>query len=100
MSKYIFIIVFYALSGIIIRVMNQKFTGAHDSGIGLRSLCVLLFYIAIVILIILNVYRYFQGKDGQYLIPAGIHLVMLLLSSRFVSWITNGLNNRSIVMQI
>lgn len=38
MNKYIFIPLFYALSGIIIRVMNLKFPGAHDSGIGLGML--------------------------------------------------------------
>lgn len=90
MSKYIFTVLFYVVSGIIIRIMNQKFPGAHDSGIGLGSLVALLFYVAIVVLLVINIVRYFNTKDTQFIILAGIHLIMLLLSSRLVNWVING----------
>lgn len=90
MNKYIFIILFYFLSGIIIRVMNLKFPGAHDSGIGLGMLAVVLFKIAVLVFAIISIYKYVHTKDNHHLIIGGIHLLILLFSGRFVNWLING----------
>ena len=90
MSKYIFIAVFYILSGVIIRVMNVKFPGAHDSGIGLGLLAVILFKVAVLVFIIMNIYKYVHSKDNSFLIIGGIHLLVLVFSGSFVNWVING----------
>lgn len=89
MSKYIFIAVFYILSGIIIPVMNLKFP-SHDVGIGLGTLVIILFKIAVLVFAIINIYKYVHSKDNNYLIIGGIHLLILLFSRNFVNWVING----------
>lgn len=91
------ILLFYLFSGLVIRVMNDKFPGTHESGIGLGSLSVLIFYMTITILIFLNIYKYFKGKDRQHLMLGGLHLLMLLVSSRFVNGFINGFEQKFVL---
>ena len=77
MNKYLATLIFYIASFIIIYVLNWLSPGAHDGGLGLGSLAIILLVFVIVVLIGINIYRGFKKSKGYFII-VGIHFLILL----------------------
>jgi hypothetical protein len=77
MNKYLSTLIFYAVSFLIIFLLNKLSPNAQDGGLGLGSLAIILFFLLLIVLIGVNIYRAAK-KDKQYYIIGGIHLVVLL----------------------
>ena len=80
MNKYLRLLIFYVLAAIIIYVLELLSPGAHDGGLGLGGLAVLLLVLTIVVLLIISLYKGF-AKDKTYFIIAAIHFVILMVGA-------------------
>ncbi len=77
MKKYLHTTLYYLVGIVVIYLVNMVSPNQHDGGLGLGSLLLILFVLASIILLLINMFKGF--KNNEYLIIAGIHLLALLI---------------------
>lgn len=76
MNKYSSTLVFYLASIAIIFLLNKISPNAHDGGLGLGTIAVLLFGLILIALIGISIYKGIKTDKGYFTI-AMIHLIVL-----------------------
>ncbi|MBL7921493.1 MAG: hypothetical protein JNJ40_14335 [Bacteroidia bacterium] len=77
MNKYIKALIFYVAAFIVIYVLDLLSPGAHDGGLGLGGLAIILLVFVIMALICIHIYKGIK-KSKDHFIIAAIHLLILL----------------------
>ncbi len=77
LNKYIATLVFYIVSFAVIYLLNWLSPGAHDGGLGLGGLALILFVLVVISLIGISIYKAIK-KSKDYFILTVIHIVILL----------------------
>ncbi len=77
MRKYITTLIFYVVAFAVVYVLNWLSPGAHDGGIGLGGLALILLVFVIIALIGVSIYKGIK-KSKDHFIIAAIHFLILL----------------------
>lgn len=77
MNKYLVTLPFYVAALVIIYVLNKFSPNVQDGGLGFGSMAIMLLALVLIVLIGINIYRGIK-VDKEYIIIAGIHLVVLV----------------------
>ncbi len=77
MNKYLLTFIFYITSIGIILLLNIISPNAHDGGLGLASLAIILMLVVVFGLVVVNIYKGFK-KNKEYFLIAAMHVLVLL----------------------
>lgn len=82
MNKYLALLVFYVIIAVLYFVFDKIEPTAHDGGLGLGGLVLILGIIAVLIYFIIAVVKGFS--DHSFFIIALINLIVLFLCAKFL----------------
>jgi len=66
MKKLLPTFLFYALSFLIIFILDKLSPGAHDGGLGLGAIALVVFIVILLIMIFLNIYKVLRWRNYTF----------------------------------